>query len=212
MKLWRDWFPDLLPDVAGCPNVLAKHHLRRAAQTFLEKTRAWRVLLDPVPVLANASEIEVKPTDAAMELVRVESVYLGTQKLKPETIETLEATMGDDWTEHKGKPERYIQLRPGFVILYPAPEVDYPEGLSVRASVCPSDTATGLPDDIAYRYWDEIHMGAKSRLMLMPKKKWTDFTLGAALGQAFQSMVDKANVDAARAFGKARIPAKVKWC
>lgn len=211
MKLWRDWFPDLLPHVPGCPNVLAQHELLRAAQTFMQGTRVWQMRLDPLPIVANQHEVELVTADPGIEVIRVESVHMGDKQLMPVTADELDARFHDDWRLHRGTPERFYQIRPGFIGLYPVPDADQ-DGPVVRASMCPSSTALGLPTDIAERYWDEIHIGAKSRLMLMPKKAWTNFDLGAVLGQTFSGMVDKANVDAARSFGKARIPTKVRWC
>jgi hypothetical protein len=211
MKLWRDWFPDLLPHVPGCPNVLATHELRRAAQVFMQGTRAWQMRLDPVPVPAQAEEVELVPTDSAIEVIRIQSVHMGDKQLMIVTADELDSRFHDDWHLHTGTPERFYQIRPGFIALYPIPDVAQ-DPLVVRASVCPSNTATGLPDDIALRYWDEIHLGAKSRLMLMPGKRWTNVDLGVATGQAFTSMLNTAHANAARSFGKARIPSKVKWC
>lgn len=210
MKLWRDWFPDLLPHVPGCPNVLAKHELLRTAQVFMEGTRAWQLRM-PIPVFELERSIALTPISDAIEIVRVESVYFEKRKIHPITADELDAKFNDDWLQHTGTPERYYQLQPGFIELYPNP-VAASDALVVRVSVSPSDMATGLPDDIASRYWDQIHLGAKSRLMLMPNKQWTNAGLGAALGQAFTALLDTANAHAARSFGKARIPSKVKWC
>jgi len=90
--------------------------------------------------------------------------------------------------------------------------VDATSGLKLRLIVRPSDTATGLPDDLALRFRDEIHVGAKSRLMLYPGKPWTNPDMAGVYSQAFNALVNQATAAAARAFVQARIPSRPKWC
>lgn len=212
MKLWSAWLPDLLPHVPGCPTVVAEHELRRAAQAFFQQTRAWQVILPAVAVAANQAEVDVTPTDTTLDLVRVQAAAYDGKPLGKQTAEDLDAEFSDDWTAHTGTPGDYIQLTPNVLRLYPVPTVAATTGVKVRAAVAPSHTSTGLPDDLADRFWDEMHAGAKARLMLYPGKPWTNTELAAVYGQAFTNMVATATAAAARAYGQARIPARVKWC
>lgn len=211
MKAWSTWFPDLLPHVAGCPQPLAAHELRRAAQVLFGKTRAWRVDMAAVPVSAGQAVVAVVPDSAEQELVRIESVWLDGRKLDLVTDEVLDSQYADDWRTHSGTPFAYSQSVPGDVRLYPLPISDAVTGLSARLSVKPSESSTGLPDDMAVRFRDEIHVGAKARLMLYPNRPWTS-DLAAVYGQTFDSAVGSATAAAARSFSRARNPSRVKWC
>jgi hypothetical protein len=101
---------------------------------------------------------------------------------------------------------------PGEIRLYPVPIADAVTGVTMRLSVAPSEGSTGLPDDLAIRFRDEIHVGAKARLMLYPGRPWTNPDLGAVYGQAFDSLVGTATAAAARSYSDARIPSRMKWC
>lgn len=211
MATWASWLPDVLPHVPGCPVVVVEHELRRSAQEFFRRSRAWRVNLPTIAVAALTPEISCEPPDAAHDLVRVESVVYDGRQLGPETAENLDIGFGEEWAAHVGIPTNYIQLTPGVLRLYQIPGVAAAVGLKIRASVTPSDVATGIPDDLAQKYRDAIQAGAKSRLMLMPGKSWTNLDLSAVYGRAFGDMADAANADAARAFGAAKISTRPVW-
>lgn len=213
MKAWSYWLPDLMPHVPGCPQVLAEHELRRSAQAFFIQTRAWKVTESAsLPVAAGQDEVTIAPSDAGQDLVRMEAAWFDGVKLTPSTATQLDADYGDDWSVHTGTPDRYIQDTPGVLRLYPIPMAAATTGLKVRLSVAPSESSTGIPDEMAVRFRDEIHVGAKSRLMLYPGKPWTNLEMAAVYGQAFNNMVAIATTAAARSFGAARIPSRVNWC
>lgn len=212
MKAWSYWFPDLALHVPGCPNVLMVHELRRAAQAFFSKTRAWRVDQALKPVTAGTESVVVQPDDAGQDLVEIEGAWYDGHRMEPVTPQTLDAQYVQGWHDHTGTPDRFLSLEPGVLRLYPIPMGDAATGLKLRLVVTPSDAATGLPDDIALRYRDEIHVGAKARLMLMPGRPWSSPDLATVYGQAFGAMVEAASVKAARAHVGARIPSRPNWC
>ncbi|MFZ6813538.1 hypothetical protein ACO0K3_03655 [Undibacterium sp. Rencai35W] len=210
MKVWSYWFPYVLPNLRNCPIPLVEHELRNAAQQLLERSRAWQITLSTIPVLAGASSIVI-PMDTDKELVRVENAYYDGAKLTVITSNSLDSDNNDDWSLHTGTPVSYLQLSPGVITLYPKPLSTASTGLKLRVSAKPSDAATGLPDEIAVKYRNEIAMGAKGKLMVYADKPWTNMDLGAAYLQSFNAMVDNSNINAARSNGQARIASRPKW-
>lgn len=210
MKAWSYWFPDLMPHVPGCPQVLAEHELRRAAQAFFFQTRAWKVDVGPVTVTAGTPEWATATGDVEQDLVRVEAAWIDGKPIEPTTAEKLDRDYADDWRSHTGTPTAYLQLTPGVLQLYPVPLVDV--ALKLRLSVSPSEVSTGLPDEMAVKYRDLMHVGAKSRLMMYPGKPWTNFDLSGVYGTAFNNLVAQATAEAARGQVQARIPSRVNWC
>ena len=211
-KAWSYWFPDLLPDVPGCPEVLAKHELLRAAQAFFQNTTAWRTNEAPRPVTAGTAELLAQPAGDGLDRVRIDAVWYDGKRMEPIAPETLDTQYHDDWQNHTGTPTQYLQVAHGVIRLYPVPLVDAVDGLKLRLIVMPSDTSTGLPDDMAFRFRDAILVGAKSRLMLNVGKSWSNPELSIVYGRAFDSMVNTTTAHAARAFVQARIPSRVNWC
>lgn len=212
MKPWSYWFPDLLPLVPGCPNVIAAHELRRAAQVFCEQTKAWKVVEAARPVAADTETVAAAPSDSGMELSEIDRVTYDGKRLDAETLDSIEQDHGANWETHTGTPFAYFQLTPGEIRLYPKPVEAALTGIVFTLVVKPSDTATGIPDDLAIKYRDAFHVGAKARLMAMPGRAWSNPGDASAYGTAFDSMCGTGNVQAARSFGAARIAARPKWC
>lgn len=212
MALWSAWNPDVLPKVAGCPQLLIEHELKRAAQEFFEETFAWKVLTPAVSVLADDEEILVAPSDPEQELVRIEQAWYDGQAISPKTIEELDAQFADDWKTHTGTPGHYIEVTPGTVRLYPIPTTDAVSGLACRISVRPSDSATGIPDAYRTKYRKALSDGALGALLLYPSAAWSAADHASLYRGAFESAKNKAGVDSAQSFGKARISARPKWC
>lgn len=212
MAIWADWFPDVIPQVPACPVMIVEHELRRASQQFFEATRAWKVSLAAVPVVAGTQNITLATVDANQEIVRLEQAWYDGLPLEVETTETMDANYSDDWQLHTGKPSAAIQMGPGTVRLYPVPIDDAATGFKCRVSVRPSDVSVGIPDEYRVKYREHIATGAKARLMIHANKPWANADLAMMYGTAFGAAIGKENSDAARAFGQARIAARVRWC
>jgi hypothetical protein len=213
MAAWAKWFPDVLPHVPGCPAPVVRHELRRAAQSLLQVSRAWQAELTPIAITAGTADYAIAPSNPTQQqIVRIEAAWLDGQRLSPMTPDQLDTGGLDDWRERTGAPTGYLQLTPGQVTLYPKPITNATTGLKLRVSLMPADTATLIPDDLALQYSDEIQLGAKGRLMMMPGKPWTNFDLAGTYLSAFSSATNTAMSRAARALVGGRIEARPKWC
>lgn len=210
MKLWSSWQSDILPHVAGCPTPIIEHELLRAAQEFFSGSRAWIVTYADQTVLANVAEVSLAPASAEQEIVRLEKAWINGTSADVFPFQTMDSCYSDDWQTHTGTPTAVIQLSPDSVRLYPIPTDSIT--LKIRASVQPSEAATGLPDDMAGQYRMDLVEGAKAKLMMYSKSEWYDPKKAAVHEAAFQAAIDSANVSAARSFGASRIVARKKWC
>jgi hypothetical protein len=212
MAAWSAWFPDLMPHLPGCPAPIVEHELKRAAQRFFEHTRAWRVMIDPIAVAAGPGELDIVPDDPQQELVRIEEAWLDGKGLDPETVDSLEKEFGGDWISRTGTPNAYWLQGPEEFRLFPKPVSAAATGLTCRLSVKPSESASGIPDNLARKYRNQILTGAKSLLMLYLDKPWTNVEMGAALGASFQDMSDTVKTQVAKGFGRGRISSSTTWC
>lgn len=210
MKLWSTWFPDIFPHVPGCPAPIIVHELRRAAQEYLKATRAWKVTLSTIPVLAGATSITI-PLDADKSLIEIETAWYDGRKLDLVMPSKLDSDFNDDWRLHTGTPSALVQFSPGIVCLYPVPIANAVTGLKVCASMYPSDTATGLTDEIGTKFFNELAIGAKGKLMIYPAKTWTNLDIGAACIQQFNGFIDSGTVKVARGYVGGRIASRPHW-
>lgn len=211
MKAWSNWFTDLLPQLPGCPDPLIEHELRRACQEFFEGSRAWQVIQAPVAIAANQATLDMAPSDTAQELVRVEGAWLDGKRLNVCGVGDMDAAFSDDWQTHTGTTSTLVQITPGTVLLYPIPVAASVTGLKLRQSVRPSETATGIPDDLYVKYREALATGAKARLMMQADKKWSRPDLGSVNATAFDAAINTAAIAAARSFSTGRIASRPKF-
>lgn len=212
---WSQWLSDILPHVPGCPGVLAERELLRAAQAFFARSRVWSVLTEAQAVSAGNAEIPLEFVgDALPEVVRVEAVWLDGKLLETVAAENAESVLdGDDWAAEEGEPQYALMLTPNVIRLYPIPVEPATIGLVVRATVRPSDTSPGLPSDLTARWREAILAGAKGRLMVYPKKPWTDVQLGAGLLAEASNQADAAQTAGLlRGHMRARRTLQPRWC
>jgi hypothetical protein len=211
-KAWSTWLPDVLPHVPGCPVLVAEHEIKRAAQHFFEKSRAWHALTSLLAVAQAQATVTVTLPDASTELVRIEAAWLDGKDIDPATAQDMDEAE-PDWASRTGTPTRVLLLTPGIVRLFPIPMAAAVQGLKLRCSVRPSEAATGIPDDLAVQYREDITQGAKARLLIYGKKPWTDMDLGRALMASFDARAAAANVKAnVRGNSNARRAPRSHWC
>jgi hypothetical protein len=211
-KKWSDFYNDLVPSLPGVGLPLLEHELRRAAQDFFSGSRAWRIVLDPIGTEAGVFEYQMMADDRGQDVVRIEAAAYLSGGLDVLTLPDVVTRYGADWWNASGSPAAVTQLRPGYISLCPTPDAAVADALVLTVSVRPSDTSTGIDDDLAIKFRSALIDGAKGRLMLMPKKPWTDFQLGSVLSARFGDKVDDARSKAERAYGRGRVRSRPQWC
>lgn len=213
MAIWSALFPDVLPQVPGCPSIIVTHELRRAAQEFFERTRAWRADLAATAVATGTSTVTLTPADVEEQaIVRLESAWYDGNRLEVVPASKMDDSFHDDWRSHTGTPYVATQLQPGIVRLYPTPVADSVIGLKASVSLKPADGSTGIPDEIFAKYHPAIVVGAKGALFGYPDKAWRSDRQEKVCRERFEMAVGSAAIDAARAFGRGRVTARVSWC
>lgn len=211
MKAWSYWFPDLLPLVPGVPNLLAKQELLRAAQAFFAATKSWKVIEAARPVTAGTSTIDATPLNTGMEMVEIRNVNYDGKDLELMSLEGVRAKYGEGWETRTGTPGTAVIITPASYRLFPIPDQDATTGAVHTIAVSPSDSATGVQDDLAVMFRDAILAGAVARLKIKSGMPWSDPAGAASYGAAFDSACGVGQIKAARGFSRARISARPQW-
>lgn len=151
MRAWRDFFPEVLPFIAdGIPDPMLERRVLRCAQRFCERTRAWRVTLEPISLLAGVTNYEMELPQQT-ELVRLEE---GAQ---------LDGSPIDVWRPSAGGRGRYVSTPDRKTVdLSWSPAAG--QTLVLVATLKPSGGATGLEDFLFDQYADVIADGTVARI------------------------------------------------
>jgi hypothetical protein len=208
---WSSWLPEVLPHARGCPSAVAIGEIRNAARAFFEGSRAWNVRTDLQPVAAGQALVALV-LDAGIEPVRIREVWIDGRPVDPLLAQQLDEQFGDRWADEEGSVSHFIAESPGTLRLYRVPAAPAVDGLRARLSVMPTETAEGIPDDLAARWRDAITAGARARVLSYAAAPWGNPQLAAVYGGAFQALIDRAVVHVnVRGEGNARRAPRLQW-
>lgn len=210
---------EVMPDVPSCPNAVAVNAIRNAAIEFCQKSLVWRQELDPVDVYQgqDAYDLDNMPYGSVIE--RILNLYYLGRKLAPMSMSRLDAkrklaaaskaaaALGNptDLTYVPPIVVEYGQNSPTQVVLYGMPDGNFMGGLVMNCVLMPSRVSPGIDSSVTDRYLDGIVHGAKSRLMAIPKKPWTDGAIAAYHKREFNTVCGTASADASHGFGRASV-------
>ena len=200
---WSDWDDDVLPELPGVQQAMARHHVKLAAIEFCRRSWAWIIDQGPIPVSANVAEYDWN-RPANTDVARVIVAWLEGRRVESLTRKELSARFGD-YKNLSGSPEYYLQDSPNKLILVPKPNSTIMAGVTAVTALQPKRAATGLETTIRERWGDVIAAGAKYRLMRMPKKPWTDKDIAAVYRQEFEDGIAQAKLEVTRSFSGARM-------
>jgi hypothetical protein len=197
IKPWADFYPDILPDVIGCPIPTVDHHLKRAAQKFCAGTHVWKVWLADVTTLADTTVYTI-PLPTESELMRMERATLDGRDI----IITTEASLPSDWQTYPAgisdcifttdrKNLTLITVKAAGLIL------------KLQVVVKPSDAAAGIEDYLFDQYAQDIARGAMASLMQQADKPYTNVQKGLLLESRFDNRIASIGFQAERGFSSA---------
>lgn len=186
MRTWDAFYPDVLPDVLGCPELTAERHLLRAAQRFCRETRCWRDELDPIVTNATNNLYDLTWPDNAMG-VELIAATLDGEDIALEVADG--TTLGDRLKGMSGR-KRVLTLDLATVTVLPKPSAG--QRLVLSAILKPSEDAAGVPDAVADQHMQAIATGALSTLLAINKAAWANPGLSQVRAQEFQTKINDA--------------------
>lgn len=199
-------YSDLLPEVltklpADPSDPVTENAIKRAVIEFCAKSWVWRYLPDPLDLIAGEAVYDLEPPQGAV-VANVLKVMVDGEPLENRSIEWLDENV-KNWRKDTGFPRFFTAVDTAQVILAVVPSVNIASGISMTLAVNPDDRSSDFPSWIATKYLDEIVAGAVSRLMLIPKKDWSDANLGADYRKQFHTGISTARESVISSFGRA---------
>jgi hypothetical protein len=196
MKLWKDFYDFVMPDVPGCAFAAIDSALRQSAVVFCEQSLAWLAEHPRISVVAGTAEYAFTPPEDAV----VHAITFAA--LNGEEIGAYKGETGisaKNWRNRNGAPQ-YILGGAGFVILAPKPAAA--AALTLSVALKPSPASTGIDDVQFNEYREAIVHGALLRLMLSPKKPYTNAQLAAYHQQQFAIKTAAAGMRVAKNYAR----------
>lgn len=210
------FLPHVIPHCPSCPDPVALHMLRRAAQRFCERTKAWRYTATQA-ISANGPVV-VTPTPS--QIVEIESATFDGADLSPSTFVYAdpEQLTGQVST---GRPLRITQVGPGSVQIEPFTAGTLRVSLFLKPrpgrslSGDPSDplrdTLDMVPAFLFDQHADAIAAGALALILAIPDQAFTNLQMAGAYGATFEAAC--VELEAVSRRGQQRAPRRVpaRW-
>lgn len=185
----------ITPHVTGCPTPTIIAAVRQAAEELCRKAGVWRVDLTPIDVVALTYSYPLVTGDADSQVVTPLVVsYDGAELPDVRTLDLRRGVPSHPDTSKPSTPVAYMHKALRVLELYPVPEVSVTAGLKVHAKLEPTKASTGIDTDVFNENEETLVHGTLYRLMVQPKKDWTDIKLADFHARKF-----RANVYAAKA-------------
>ncbi len=176
----EDFLMYLNVEVEGAPRPFMLDALRATCIEFCQQTLLATETLASQALSANVSEYELEPSLCDSEVARVLNVWVNGSLLSPVTPEIGRQLLA---TASTSSPAGYYCTAPGKLVLAPAPAAS--STMSVAVAIMPAHDADQVPDMLFKNYRGTIIRGAAARLMLMPKRPWSDVKHGSLYRSLF---------------------------
>lgn len=181
---FAEFLPEVLPNVAGCADVVAINAIRNSAIELLERSLAAREVQDVITVVAADLPLDVEAPSSS-RLVQVLSV----------TANGLPVPADD---QQNSSSMRYYQPTPTQLSLTPLPTQAIE--LVVTVAYAPTRKATGVEDWVYQRHLETVADGALARLYVLPGQPWSNPELAGFHAERFRTAAERLRADAMRAF------------
>lgn len=203
MRPWSDFYDYALPDLPGCPFAALNVALRQSTIAFCEQSLAWKYDHPDIAVVVATREYPFVPHEDA---VVHEITYAAFDDREINVRTKLDNVGLWNWRNQTGMPQYVLG---GLTVLSLVPMPDVAGTLKLTVALKPSLDAAGIDADIFNEYREAIVHGAKARLMLSPRKPYTDAGLAAHHMQEFTIKTGAAGTRAARNYTRAPLQTSI---
>lgn len=190
--------PYLTPNFPTASVDLIRSAVNRAAVVFCQKTMAIREMLDAQPVINSIAEYEVEVPDDMKLVAPVCSWYAG-MVLYGKSVDNLN-NLDPNWLNSTGTPCWVTSINRNTLRVVPTPAAQ-PAKSSMRTLVALSpkldNTATKIPEDLAYYYQEAIICGAKWLMFDIRNQAWSDPQSAILERDLFETAVADARIEVA---------------
>ena len=209
MAAVSDLLTSLQAAAPEAPQLTLKRVLLETAREFCLYTKAWRTTLAPIDVAADTPEY-VLTLPAGTKLVDVMSAVFNDERVLVARTQRQLDERDPKWRSRTGTPRNITRVDTATVWLHPYPATAFTGGLRTRVALMPTLQATTLDDTLVDEHRDALEAGAIARLLLMPRREWSEKTTGAYHQQRFEEMKAEARVRAA-AEHQGNVPRRVRY-
>ncbi len=183
------FIPEVLTAATGCPGFVAKRAILNAAIEFAHGT--WFIQEDHATISLVEDQADYELTNPTNhKIVGIVHVLVDDEPIDGYSAAE-RSQIEPGWRDSDNKatePDWYLEDIQGStkkIWLYPLPSADKADWIKVRLALVPAKSATTIDDCYADEHFDALVAGAIARLLMIPKKEWTDLMSASVYQKIF---------------------------
>lgn len=215
MASYDDFLSRVLPEVTGCPELLATQAIKDTVIEFAERTLIHQVDHDPVSAVARIPDYDLETPVTGTRIIKIMKLwYSGTPLEAAAPDEITDPTVynqrvGNYQTQY-ATPRTYLQKDSETFSLFPIPEQSLVNAVTMRVALAPLRSSTTCAD-IFYEHWVEpIAAGAVARLQMSPGKAYSEPRLAQAFMSRYMVGINEARQKASRGYTRANLRVQMR--
>jgi hypothetical protein len=214
-KSYEEFFPYVLPDVAGCPEIAAIQAIRDSTIEFCEKSLIHQADHDPVTVTARIADYDLETPVSGTRITKVMKAWYKGQELIPAAPDQVRdpsvynQRIGGYQTEYS-TPRFFIQKDPDTFSLLPIPDQTLAQGITIRVALVPLRGSTSCENFLFEQWAETIGAGAVSRLQLVAAKPYSNPAAAAINKAVFNAGVNAARQKANRGYTRSSLSVQLR--
>lgn len=184
-------YPRIRMTCASVPEMVMKQAVIDAVRRLCTRGWCYKEVVADIAVTAGTSEYDIELTVATEEVVSPMSAFWqdadGNEwAIEPCSEEELDRAR-PNWRLSEGTPAAFTVETIGKIRLAPIPSSD---GVLSKLRVIkrPPLSMTAVPDYLYDNWADELVIGAQSQILMMPKRPWSNYTLGYRFHKDFNAL------------------------
>lgn len=183
---------DAMIRLPGAIEEVVKHEIRSTLREFFEKSISWRRMEGPYDVKAGRPHYYLNPVDSYTHLVYVLSAYYNGNLLAPLRVPPVRSDTGT--------PYAFFCPDPQQIQLYPTPDVDATDALTIHIALTPSECTDKLPKIAITHFYDAILDGILYRMYIQPSKPYSNPELALHHQRLYRMGTGKARIVAEQGY------------
>lgn len=197
MASYEDFLSRVLIEVPGCPEITAIQAIRDSCIEFCEKSLILARDHEPVTLKANVVDYDLEPPSGYL-VTKVMQAWVDNNKLEPMSHDVVREAavynrLFSAYQAAPSTPVRYLQKDERTISVWPMPEKNYVNGLTMRVALKPTRSSSDVEDVLFEDYAEPVASGAAARLMSSVGKAYS-----SAQGAVFHKALFTQGLNVAR--------------
>lgn len=214
MALYEDFLSRVLIEVPGCSEISALQAVKDTCIEFCEKSLVLIRDHDPVTLKAGEVDYDLEPPTGYL-VAKIMKAWLNHTELMPLPPDVVSdaAVYNREFPEYQdaaSTPTRFLQKDERTISLWPMPDKDYVNGLTMRVALKPTRASTSVEDVVFEDYAETIASGALWRLLGSVGKAYTNAQSAAAHKLLFNQGLNVARQRATRGHVRSNLSVRLR--